>query len=164
MSTANDQTSSEFAHYLFGHSSKSPYFVKKEVDKRLLYATKIMPFVTFTDYSKLEQDATVKQTELEILMMKDARKDRDIEELKEKLQVKNRELELLKQRDMSNSDRLSNLETILKDSEKRAHDLREYASEQVRGLRDFMECIMKKMGLQKDFMEWNERMDKEGLA
>jgi integrase len=100
-----NHTSTDFSEWYLGHY-KSPYFVQKELDRRLLYATKCMPFLTFTDYSKLEQDATVKQTEVEALMMKDANKDREIELLKQRVQVKDREIELLKQRHSMNTDAL----------------------------------------------------------
>ena len=99
-------TSSDYSEWFLGHK-KSPYFVQKEIDRRLLYATKCMPFLTFINYSKLEQDATVKQTELEMLMMKDANKDREIELLKQRVQVKDKEIELLKQRDLTNTDAIS---------------------------------------------------------
>jgi chromosome segregation ATPase len=73
-----------------------------------------MPFLTFTDYSKLEQDATKKQTELEMLMMKDANKDREIELLKQRVQIKDREIELLKQRDSTTVDAIGSLtDTIM---------------------------------------------------
>jgi hypothetical protein len=87
MSVVNNQTSSEFSHYLLGHSSKSPYFVQKELDRRLLYATKCMQFLTFIDYSKLEEDADEKRSKLEMLMLDNANKDRKIEELRQQVQA-----------------------------------------------------------------------------
>jgi hypothetical protein len=94
---------------------QTPYFVQKEIDRRLLYATKCMPFLTFINYSKPERDATVKQTEVEMLMMKDANKDREIELLKQRVQVKDKEIELLKQRDSMNSSSIEGqTEMILK--------------------------------------------------
>ena len=102
------QTSTDYSEWFLGHS-KSPYFVQKEQERRLIYATKCMPFLTFINYSKLEQDATVKQTELEMLMMKDANKDREIELLKQRVQVKDKEIELLKQRDSMNTDAIGGL-------------------------------------------------------
>ena len=89
-----NNTSTDYSEWFLGHS-KSPYFVLKELDKRMLYTTKCMPFLTFTDYSKLEHDATVKQSEVEMLMMKDANKDREIE--------------LLKQRDLMTTDAIKSL-------------------------------------------------------
>jgi integrase len=102
------QTSTDYSEWFLGHS-KSPYFVQKEAERRLIYATKCMPFLTFINYSKLEQDATVKQTELQMLMMKDANKDREIELLKQRVQVKDKEIELLKQRDSINTDAIGSL-------------------------------------------------------
>jgi integrase len=109
-----DATSTDYSEWFLGHK-KSPYFVHKEIDKRMMYATKCMPFLTFINYSKLEQDATVKQSELEMLMVKDANKDREIELLKQKLQIKEREIDLLKQRDLRNSSSIEGqTEMILK--------------------------------------------------
>jgi flagellar basal body-associated protein FliL len=122
-----NQTSTDYSEWFLGHS-KSPYFVQKEFDRRMLYATKCMPFLTFTDYSKLEQDATVKQTELEMLMMKDANKDREIELLKQRVQVKDKEIELLKQRDLRNSSSI------------------EGQSELILKLQKDVEMLMKKVG------------------
>lgn len=92
-----NHTSTDYSEWFLGHS-KSPYFVQKEFDKRMLYATKCMPFLTFVDYSQLERDADKKQSDLESLMMKDANKDTEIELLKERLQIKEKETELLKER------------------------------------------------------------------
>lgn len=64
-----NQINTDYSEWFLGHK-KSPYFVQKEAERRLIYATKCMPFLTFTDYSKLEHDASVKQTEVEMLMMK----------------------------------------------------------------------------------------------
>jgi hypothetical protein len=43
-----------------------------------------MPFLTFTNYSKLEEDASKKETEVEMLMIKDANKDRELELLRQR--------------------------------------------------------------------------------
>jgi integrase len=94
----SNHTSTDYSEWFLGHS-KSPYFVQTELEQRLLYATKCMPFLTFINYSQLEHNAAVKQSEYEALMYKDATKDREFETLKQQLQTKDREIELLKQRD-----------------------------------------------------------------
>jgi hypothetical protein len=103
-----NHTSTDYSEWFLGHQ-KSPYYVQSEKERRLLYATKCMPFLTFLNYSKLEHDATVKESELEMLMMKDANKDREIELLKQRVLNKDREIELLKQRDAVNTDAMAGL-------------------------------------------------------
>jgi hypothetical protein len=93
-----NHTSTDYSEWFLGHA-KSPYFVQKEFDRRMLYATRCMPFLTFVDYSQLEHDANKKQSDLESLMMKDANKDRDIENLRQQLQDKDKEIQMLRQRD-----------------------------------------------------------------
>jgi integrase len=109
-----NNTSTDYSEWFLGHA-KSPYFVQKELDKRMLYATKCMPFLTFINYSQLEHNASVKQTEVEMLMMKDANKDREIEVLKQKLQVKDREVELLKQRDATQIEKVQQTTDVIGD-------------------------------------------------
>lgn len=118
-----NNTSTDYSEWFLGHT-KSPYFVQKELDRRLLYATKCMPFLTFTDYSKLEQDATVKQTEVEMLMMKDANKDREIETLKQQLQIIKRENDMLKSRDISSADTLGDLMQTVKQLQKEMAEMK----------------------------------------
>jgi integrase len=48
-----DQTSHSFSEYLVGHK-KSPYYSKKEPERRELFRTRCMRYVTFLDYSALE--------------------------------------------------------------------------------------------------------------
>lgn len=103
-----NHTSTDYSEWFLGHQ-KSPYFVQKESERRLLYATTCMPFLTFTDYSKLEEDANKKNTEVEMLMMKDANKDRELELLRQRISVKDKEIELLKQRDTMNTDAIGSL-------------------------------------------------------
>jgi integrase len=100
-----NQTSTDYNEWFLGHS-KSPYFVQKEFDRRMLYATKCMPFLTFVNYSQLEENADKKQSDLESLMMKDANKDREIETLKQQVQVLRKENDMLKNRDASSNDKL----------------------------------------------------------
>jgi integrase len=71
--TISDQTNQDYSEWFLGHS-KSPYYTKKEPEKRELYATKCMKYLTFLDYTTLE--ATGKSIEAKIL-----EKDKQIEEL-----------------------------------------------------------------------------------
>jgi hypothetical protein len=48
------QLSKDYADYFLGHSNKSVYFTLKESERREIYATKCMRYLTFLDYSALE--------------------------------------------------------------------------------------------------------------
>jgi integrase len=52
-STITDLAGKDYAEWFLGHS-KSPYYTKKEPDRREIYATKCMKYLTFLDYSLLE--------------------------------------------------------------------------------------------------------------
>ncbi len=49
----SDQTNQDYSEWFLGHS-KSPYYTKKEPERREIYATKCMKYLTFLDYSVLE--------------------------------------------------------------------------------------------------------------
>jgi integrase len=49
----SDQTNQDFSEWFLGHS-KSPYYTKKESERREIYATKCMKYLTFLDYTTLE--------------------------------------------------------------------------------------------------------------
>jgi hypothetical protein len=49
----SDQTNQDYSEWFLGHS-KSPYYTKKEPDRREIYATKCMKYLTFLDYTTLE--------------------------------------------------------------------------------------------------------------
>jgi integrase len=49
----SDQTSTDYSEWFLGHN-KSPYYTKKEPQRREIYATKCMKYLTFLDYSTLE--------------------------------------------------------------------------------------------------------------
>ena len=51
------QTNSDYSEWLLGHS-KSPYWTMKEAERREIYATKIMKYLTFLDYEQLERSTT----------------------------------------------------------------------------------------------------------
>jgi integrase len=83
----SDQTNQDYSEWFLGHN-KSPYYTKKENDRRQLYATKCMKYLTFLDYSTIE--ATGKNIEA-------------------KLSEKEKEIELLRQRDSINTDAIAGL-------------------------------------------------------
>ena len=85
--TISDQAGKDYAEWFLGHK-KSPYYTKKEPERREIYATKCMKYLTFLDYTMLE--ATGKNIEA-------------------KLSEKETEIHLLRQRDSVNTDAIANL-------------------------------------------------------
>jgi hypothetical protein len=83
----SDQTNTDYSEWFLGHN-KSPYYTKKEPERREIYATKCMKYLTFLDYTTLE--ATGKNIET-------------------KLSEKEKEIQLLRQRDSVNTDAIANL-------------------------------------------------------
>jgi hypothetical protein len=74
----SDQTNQDYSEWFLGHN-KSPYYTKKEPERREIYATKCMKYLTFLDYTTFE--ATGKSIELKL-----SEKDKQIEELVKKQQ------------------------------------------------------------------------------
>jgi integrase len=83
----SDQTNTDYSEWFLGHN-KSPYYTKKEPERREIYASKCMKYLTFLDYSTLE--ATGKNIEA-------------------KLSEKEKEIQLLRQRDSMNTDAIAGL-------------------------------------------------------
>ena len=52
-SVISDQASQDFSEWFLGHN-KSPYYTKKETERREIYVTKCMRYLTFLDYTALE--------------------------------------------------------------------------------------------------------------
>jgi integrase len=52
-SVISDQVNQDFSEWFLGHS-KSPYYTKKEAERREIYASKCMKYLTFLDYITLE--------------------------------------------------------------------------------------------------------------
>jgi integrase len=72
----SDQTNQDYSEWFLGHS-KSPYYTKKEQERRQLYATKCTKYLTFLDYQTLE--TTGKNIEAKL-----QEKDKEIQAVKEK--------------------------------------------------------------------------------
>jgi integrase len=83
----SDQTNQDYSEWFLGHS-KSPYYTKKETEKREIYATKCMRYLTFLDYTMLESAG---------------------KNIEAKLSEKEKEIHLLRQRDSLNSDAIASL-------------------------------------------------------
>lgn len=72
----SDQVGSDYSEWFLGHS-KSPYWTKKEKDRRDIYANKVMSYLTFLDYSALESTGKGIESQLE-------NKDKEIAYLRER--------------------------------------------------------------------------------
>jgi integrase len=77
-SIISNQVNKDYSEWFLGHASKSPYYTIKEVEKREIYATKCMKYLTFLDYTTLE--ATGKNIESKL-----SEKDKEIQTLKEQM-------------------------------------------------------------------------------
>ena len=89
----SDQTNQDYSEWFLGHS-KSPYYTKKEGDKREIYATKCMKYLTFLDYTTLvatgkniEAKISEKENEIRLLRQRDQMKDKEMKEMKEQIQT-----------------------------------------------------------------------------
>jgi len=83
----SNQVSQDYSEWFLGHS-KSSYWTMKEAQRRDIYATKCMKYLTFLDFSGLE--ATEKNIE-------------------SKLEAKDREIAYLRHRDMIKEDLMASL-------------------------------------------------------
>src|SRR4029078_50555 len=72
----SNQVGQDYSEWFLGHS-QSPYWTLKEANRREIYATKCMKYLTFLDYSTLE--ATGKNIESKLL-----EKDKQIKSMKAK--------------------------------------------------------------------------------
>jgi integrase len=98
----SDQVGQDYSEWFLGHS-KSPYYTKKEPDRRQIYATKCMKYLTFLDYSILEATGkniesmlSEKEQEIQTLRQKDTMNTDAISALSDQLSYVMKEVELLK--------------------------------------------------------------------
>jgi hypothetical protein len=96
----SDQTNQDYSEWFLGHS-KSPYYTKKESERREIYATKCMKYLTFLDYTTLEARGKSIEANLQ-------EKDRVIAGLKEKYDT---DIALLKNQMRSMQELLSSIAT-----------------------------------------------------
>lgn len=100
----SDQAGQDYSEWFLGHS-KSPYYTKKEPDRRQIYATKCMKYLTFLDYATLEATGksieaklSEKEQEIQILRQRDALNTDAISTLSDRLEQVVKEIEVLKQK------------------------------------------------------------------
>ena len=83
----SDQTNQDYSEWFLGHN-KSPYYTKKEAERREIYATKCMRYLTFLDFTTLESAG---------------------KNIEAQLSEKEKEIQLLRQRESVNTDAIQNL-------------------------------------------------------
>jgi hypothetical protein len=84
----SDQTNQDYSEWFLGHN-KSPYYTKKESERREIYATKCMKYLTFLDYATLETtgkniEARLLEKDNEMQAMK-ARHEQDMNAMREEM-------------------------------------------------------------------------------
>ncbi len=85
----SDQTNQDYSEWYLGHAG-SPYYTKKAADRRELYATKCMKYLTFLDYTTLE--STGKNIELKL-----EEKEKEIDYLRERDLKRETEMQAMRQ-------------------------------------------------------------------
>jgi hypothetical protein len=85
------QVNQDYSEWFLGHT-KSPYWTMKQEERREIYATKVMKYLTFLDYSGLEKtgqniEARLEEREKEIayLRQRDLKRDIEMEAVNERL-------------------------------------------------------------------------------
>lgn len=85
------QTNTDYSEYFLGHS-KSPYWTMKEPERGEIYATKIMKYLTFLDYSSLEVTGkniesrlVEKEKEISLLRDRDLKHETEMGEMRQQL-------------------------------------------------------------------------------
>jgi integrase len=111
----SDQVGQDYSEWFLGHA-KSPYYTKKEIDRREIYSTKCMKYLTFLDYTALE--AQGKNIEAKL-----SEKDRELQAMKDKY-----ELELESIRDETNQ-KFNQIMAMIRLNPKLAHIKPEILSE-----------------------------------
>jgi hypothetical protein len=80
----SNQVNQDYSEWFLGHN-KSPYYTQREPERREIYATKCMKYLTFLDYSLLEAAGHSTEADLEI-------KSKEIAALKQQNQIMSKQL------------------------------------------------------------------------
>jgi len=77
----SNQVNQDYSEWFLGHS-KSPYYTLKDANKREIYASKVMKYLTFLDYTTLEAtgkniEAKLSEKEKEIQLLRKHQEMRD---------------------------------------------------------------------------------------
>jgi integrase len=100
------QINQDYSEWFLGHA-KSPYWTMKEAQRREIYATKSMKYLTFLDYSGLESTSKNIEAKLE-------EKDREIAYLTDRYDQSLRSVSTLSDQLVLQSERLTQLEKLMK--------------------------------------------------
>jgi integrase len=97
-SVISDQVNQDYSEWFLGHS-KSPYYTKKEPEKREIYATKCMKYLTFLDYTTWEArgksiEANLQEKDREIAGLKE-KNEQDMKAMREEMNQKFSQIVLL---------------------------------------------------------------------
>jgi integrase len=84
----SDQTNQDYSEWFLGHN-KSPYYTKKEPERREIFASKCMKYLTFLDYTTLEMtgkniEARLLEKDNEMQAMK-TRHEQDMKAMREEM-------------------------------------------------------------------------------
>jgi len=87
-SVISDQVSQDYSEWYLGHAGRSVYYQKKEPERREIYATKCIRYLTFLDYTSLESagkniEAKLEEKDKEIayLRQRDLKREMEFEQL-----------------------------------------------------------------------------------
>jgi integrase len=91
-SVISDQVSQDYSEWFLGHAGRSVYYQKKEPERREIYATKCMRYLTFLDYSALENSSKgiisqldQKDREITYLREIDLKHEKEMQEMREQM-------------------------------------------------------------------------------
>ncbi|MGH9986439.1 MAG: hypothetical protein ACRD8W_21050, partial [Nitrososphaeraceae archaeon] len=87
----SDQVGQDYSEWFLGHA-KSPYYTKKEIDRREIYASKCMKYLTFLDYTTLEArgksiEAKLQEKDKEIYLIRE-KYEQDLQAVREEMEKK----------------------------------------------------------------------------
>jgi hypothetical protein len=91
-SVISDQVSQDYSEWYLGHAGRSVYYQKKEPERREIYVTKCMRYLTFLDYTSLENTG---------------------KNIEAKLEEKDKEIDYLRQRDLKHETEMVDMRQTL---------------------------------------------------
>jgi integrase len=101
-SVISNQVSQDYSEWFLGHS-KSPYYTLKESERREIYATRVMKYLTLLDYNVLEVTGknieaklTEKEKEIQLLQKHQEMRDDALTSLSDQVSKLMQEIEILK--------------------------------------------------------------------
>jgi hypothetical protein len=91
-SVISDQVSQDYSEWYLGHAGRNVYYQKKEPERREIYATKCMRYLTFLDYTTLENTGRnielkleEKEKEINYLLGRDLKHETEMKEMNQKM-------------------------------------------------------------------------------